>query len=204
MTDASFRARLLRITYVDSEGNKKDDVRYGFIIEDNERLAKRMGKPVLDIPSTTVSSLDPEYTNLVSVFHYLVGNTDFSMIQGVENEPCCHNHVLFGNDGEKIWSIPYDFDQTGLVYAPHAGPNPRFKLRNVRDRLYRGRCVNNPLLDATFAKFKDKRSEIMATVNELSVSDKRSIDLMTRFVDDFYETLESDKQVSREFVKKCI
>ncbi len=204
MTDASFRARLLRVTYVDSQGIRNDDTRYGFIIEDKERLAKRLDKSVLDIPSTSVSSLDSEYTNLVSVFQYLVGNTDFSMIQGVENEPCCHNHVLFGNDGEKIWSIPYDFDQTGLVNAPHAGPNPRFKLRNVRSRLYRGRCVNNTLLDATFAKYVDKRSEIMAAVNELSVADERSIDSMVRFVDSFYDTLESDKRVAREFVKKCI
>lgn len=204
MTDASYRARLMKITYVDSEGVKKDDVRYAFVIEDKERLARRLGKPVLNIDSTDVSSLDPEYTNLVSVFQYLVGNTDFSMIQGALNEPCCHNHVLFGNDGEKILSIPYDFDQTGLVNAPHAGPNPRFKLRNVKERLYRGRCVNNSRLDATLAKYKAKRSEIMAVVNELSVADKRSIETMERFVDDFYRTLESDKRVTRELVKKCI
>jgi hypothetical protein len=204
MTDASFRVRLMKITYVDSEGAAKDDVRYGFIIEDKDRLAKRLAKTVLDIPSTTVRSLDPEYTNLISVFQYLVGNTDFSMIQGVEHEPCCHNHVLFGNDGEKIWSIPYDFDQSGLVNAPHAGPNPRFKLRSVRSRLYRGRCVNNRLLDATIAKYMDKRGEIMAAINELDDSSKQSLDSMTRFVDDFYGILESEKRRNRELVKKCI
>lgn len=204
MTDASFRARLLRISYVDSEGIRKDEVRYGFIIEDEDRLARRLNKPVIDIPRTRVSALNPEYTNLVSVFHYLVGNTDFSMIQGAQNEPCCHNHVLFGNEGEAILSIPYDFDQTGLVYAPHAGPNPRFKLRNVRERLYRGRCVNNPLLDATLAEYRAKKEQILAAVREVSDSSSKSVDSMTRFVEDFYRVLESDKRIDREFVKKCI
>lgn len=204
MTDASFRARLMRITYVDSEGKRQDDVHYGFIIEDKDRLARRLGKSVLDISQTTVSSLDREYTNLVSVFQYLVGNTDFSMIQGIAGEPCCHNHVLFGNEGEKIWSIPYDFDQTGIVDAPHAGPNPRFKLRSVKNRLYRGRCVNNDLLEMTLAKFRDKHDEIMAVVNEVSASSKSSINSMTRFVEDFYRVLESDKRVDKELIKKCI
>jgi hypothetical protein len=194
----------MRITYVDSEGKKQDDVRYGFIIEDKDRLARRLDKSVLDISKTSVSSLDREYTNLVSVFHYLVGNTDFSMIQGIEGEPCCHNHVLFGNDGEKIWSIPYDFDQTGVVDAPHAGPNARFKLRSVRDRLYRGRCVNNDLLQTTLAKFKDKHDEILAVVNEVSASSKQSISSTTRFVEDFYRVLESEKRVEKELIKKCI
>jgi len=204
LTDASFRARLLRITYVDSAGTKREDVRYGFIIEDQDRLAKRLHKSILDVSKTSVSSLDREYTNLISVFQYLVGNTDFSMIQGMTGEACCHNHVLFGNDGEKIWSIPYDFDQSGMVDAPHAGPNPRFKLRSVRDRLYRGRCVNNDLLQITFAKFKDKHDEILVVINEVSASSKQSINATTRFVEDFYRVLESEKRIEKEFIKKCI
>lgn len=204
MSAASFRARLMKITYVDSEGKKADDVRYGFIIEDSDRLAKRLGKSVLDIPSTQVSALDPEYTNLISVYQYLVGNTDFSMIHGVEGDACCHNHVLLGNDGERVWSIPYDFDQTGLVNAPHAGPNARFKLRSVRNRLYRGRCVNNELLDATIAKYKAKRSEILQVINEVDASNKQSVDSMRRFVEDFYRVLDSEKRIDREFFRKCI
>jgi len=204
LTDASFRARLMRITYVDSEGKKQDDVRYGFIIEDKDRLARRLDKSVLDISKTTVSSLDRDYTNLVSVFQYLVGNTDFSMIQGIPGEACCHNHVLFGNEGEKIWSIPYDFDQTGLVNAPHAGPNPRFKLRSVRDRLYRGRCVNNDLLETTIATFNAKHDEILAVLNEVSGLSKQSIKVTTRFVEDFYHVLGSEKRFEKEIIKKCI
>ncbi|MCJ7589791.1 MAG: hypothetical protein MUO51_00395 [Woeseiaceae bacterium] len=204
MTDASFRVRLLRITYVDSEGKKKEDVRYGFIIENKDRLARRIEKPVLDIPETRVSALDSDYTNLASVFQYLIGNTDFSPIQGLEGEPCCHNFVLFGNEGEPIWSVPYDFDQSGLVDAPHAGPNPRFKLRNVQERLYRGRCVNNNRLDATIASYNSKHDEILQVIAEIEAVSSQSVRFMTSYIEDFYSVLNSEKYVNREFIKACI
>jgi len=204
MTDASFRVRLLRISYVDSEGKKRDNVSHGFIIEHRKRLAKRLEKSYLEIPSTKVSSLDPEYTNLVSMYHYLIGNTDFSPVLGIKGEACCHNHVLFGNEGEPVWSVPYDFDQAGLVNAPHAGPNERFKLRSVKQRLYRGRCVHNDLLDETIADYNDKREEIMAVVGEVEDATNRSVKTMANYVDRFYGTISSERRVKGEFIKMCI
>ncbi|MCP4301858.1 MAG: hypothetical protein GY783_14830, partial [Gammaproteobacteria bacterium] len=57
LTDVSFRARLLRITYVDTDGRDPDRVRYGFIIEHKDRLAKRVGLSVIEIERTKVSAL---------------------------------------------------------------------------------------------------------------------------------------------------
>jgi len=204
MTDASFRVRLLRISYVDSDGNKQDGISHGFIIEHRDRLAKRLEKDYLDLPGTTIKSLDPAYTNLVSIYHYLIGNTDFSPIEGVEGEACCHNHVLFGNDDEPLWSVPYDLDLAGLVNAPHARPNPRFNLKNVKERLYRGRCIHNDLLAGSFAQYNDKREDILAVVREVDDATGNSERMMARYVDKFYDTINSDRRVKGEFVKKCI
>ncbi len=204
ITDASFRVRLMRITYVDSEEKKSDDVRFGFIIEHRDRLAKRLQIPVLEAPAAKPSLLDPEYANLIAVYHYLIGNTDFSSVRGAKDDMCCHNHVLFSNENEPIWSIPYDFDQSGLVDAPHAGANPKFKLRNVRQRLYRGRCIHNDLLDSTLATYNNKRDEILAVLTELDVTDKGSRKSMVSFVEKFYKILGSERRVKGEFVKKCI
>ena len=204
MTDASFRVRLLRITYVDSEGKKRDGVNHGFIIEHRDRLAKRLDKSYLDSPSTTVEALDPEYTNTVSLYHYLIGNTDYSPVKGVDGEACCHNHVLFGNKGAPVWSVPYDFDQAGLVNAPHASPSKRFKLRDVKQRLYRGRCELNELLDASIANYIGKRDEIMTVIHEVDDADNRSEKTMTAFVKKFYDVISSERRVNSELVKKCI
>jgi len=204
ISDTSFRVRPLRITYSDSEGKNRDDVRYGFVIEHRDRLAKRLAKPTLNIPKTTVKMLHPEYTNLISMYHYLIGNTDFSPIVGGSGESCCHNHRLFGVEDELIWSIPYDFDQAGLVDAPHAGPSENFKLRTVKQRLYRGRCVNNEQIPATIATYIAKREEILKVVEEVDVANGRSVKSMRKYIEGFYSILVSERKVEREFIKRCI
>ncbi len=203
VTDVSFLTRLMRITYVDTERRQHERVRYGFIIEHKDRLARRVGLEPLEIQRTKVSALRADHLNLMSVFHYLIGNTDFSPVAGAE-EYCCHNHVLFGDDGELGYSVPYDFDQAGLVNAPHAGANPRFKLRSVRQRLYRGRCVNNEQIELTIVNFVEKRDAILALTGEQEGLDKKSIKTMTSYVEKFYSTIESPKRVNRELVTKCI
>lgn len=204
LSDASFRVRLLRITYVDADGKMKDDVRYGFIIEHRDRLAKRLGKSVLEIPGTHPRTLAAEHASMVDLYHYLIGNTDFSSVKGAKADMCCHNHILFGNEAEKIWSVPYDFDQSGLVNAPHAGANPRFRLRTVRDRLYRGRCLNNDQLAATIATFNDKREEVLAVLSEVDVAASKSVKSMVVFVERFYKSVNSERRVNSNLIKKCI
>ena len=204
LTDISFRVRLLRLTYVDSEGKQPDRTAYSFVIEHRDRMARRTGKAVVTIPRTSVDRLDSEFTNLVSVYQYLIGNTDFSPIAAAPGEDCCHNHELFGNENEPQFAVPYDFDQAGIVNAPHAGPNPRFDLRDVRQRLYRGRCVNNRHLDQTIAYFVSKKSELLALVNELEGLSKNSKRGTITYIGQFYKTIENPKSVERRLIKACI
>jgi hypothetical protein len=202
MTDASFRVRLLRITYVDNEGQRNDGVNYGFIIEHKNRLAKRMDKTVLNIPGTSPQSLSPEFASTISLYHYLIGNTDFSSVKGPQGEACCHNQVLFGNEGEAIWSVPYDFDQAGLVDAPHALPSKNFDLRSVQQRLYRGRCIHNDYVNATI--YQSKHEELLQVIDELTVADNRSAKSMTSYIEKFFKTLESERRVNFFLIKSCI
>ena len=90
----------------------------------------------------------------------MIGNTDFSPVAGPPGEDCCHNYVLFKGEGANITPVPYDFDQSGFVDAPYANPNPRFKIRSVKQRVYRGRCGNNSQIPDTLQQFQDKRAEI--------------------------------------------
>jgi len=203
LTDLSFRVRLLRITYVDTEEREKVRVRYGFLIEHKDRLAKRHGLKPLALEKTTVKSLRPDYTNLISVFHYMIGNTDFSPIAGPDAE-CCHNHVLLGEEGSLLLSVPYDFDQSGIVDAPHGVTNPRFKLRSARERLYRGRCANNEHLDTTLALYLEKREAIYSLLENQQGLERKYRKKMRQFLDRFYKTIESPKQIERQLVTKCI
>jgi len=203
MTEASFRVRLMRITYTNTEKDNREQISYGFLIESDKRLAKRLGVSVVDLEQTKVSSLKPSYLNMISLYHYLIGNTDFSPIAGAE-ETCCHNHVLIGQEGELLLSVPYDFDQAGLVNAPHAGANPRFKLRSVRQRLYRGRCSNNEYVDASISLFSDKREAIFRLVSDSEGIEDAPNYAMSRYIEQFYKTIDSPKRVQSQLIKKCI
>jgi len=203
LTDVSFRVRLMRITYVDTDGRDPDRNRYGFVIEHKDRLARRLGIEPIQLKSARVNVLRPDYTNLISMFHYMIGNTDFSPIAGPEDE-CCHNHVLLGAKGELFYSVPYDFDQAGLVDAAHGQTNRRFKLRSAKQRLYRGRCANNEQLTSTIALFSGKREAIFKLISEQEGLEDETRGELTEFVEKFYDTINSPKQIERKFVKKCI
>ena len=203
LTDVSFRVRLLRITYVDTDGRDRDRTNYGFVIEHKKRLAKRLGLSAIDLEKTNVKALQPDYMNLISMFHYMIGNTDFSPIAGAD-ETCCHNHVLLGAEGDLLFSVPYDFDQAGLVDAPHGITQPRFKLRSTKQRLYRGRCTNNGYINTTVALYASKREALLRLISDQEGADERARKAMAKYLEKFFETIASPKRVNSRIVKKCI
>jgi hypothetical protein len=204
LTDKSFRVRLMKIKYVESTDGQVVEDNYGFLIEHRDQLGKRIGLDYNPVTRIQVSALDPGHTNLVSVFQYLIGNTDFSPVKGTENEPCCHNYILMGSEPGNVLSIPYDFDISGIVSAPYATPNPRFKLSDVRERLYRGRCGNNDYLAQSVQLFQEKRQNIYDLIDELPDFSYTSRTKTDKYIDDFYKTIDSPKKVERRLTRKCI
>ena len=203
VTELSFRARLLRVRYVESTDGSEVEYRYAILLEHRDQLGKRIGMKYSDAATTTISSLDGAHTNLVSVFQFLVGNTDFSPIKGQSGEACCHNHVLLRNDQRQI-SVPYDFDLTGIVNAPHAKPHPRFNLSSVRQRRYRGRCVNNAQLDASFAAFRSQRPAIFELIENVEGMTNGTRKSVARYVESFYKIIDSPRLVEREILRDCL
>lgn len=204
LTDISFHARLLRITYVDTDRGDREYERYAFLIESSKRFAKRIGAPRVSARIVAIPDLVPEYAALAAMFQYFLGNTDYSMIASAKGENCCHNHELFGTRQTRYFSVPYDFDMTGFVDADHAEPNPRFGLRSVRDRLYRGRCAHNDHVPDVVALFQEKRAEIYALINEdplLRNSTRRS---HLQFVDGFFEDIETPSDVRKNILDACL
>lgn len=203
MTDKSFGARMLQITYVDTEKDGKSMTKYGFVIEDEDDIGERLGLTASKLNGIKARQLDARQANLVSVYEYLIGNTDFSLILGPADSSCCHNAVLFSNGGAPFTPIPYDFDFSGLVDAPYAEPNPRFKLRSVKTRRYRGRCINNELLDDTFALFLGREAEIRSHVTDLAPLDDKNRQQVTKYLNAFFEDISNPKSKERKFIKNC-
>jgi hypothetical protein len=204
ITDQSFRVRLLRVTYVNADDGQSRPPRYAFLIEHKKRLGKRIDRKVLDLESTSVGEINGAQLNLTSVFQFFVGNTDFSPVAGPPGEECCHNYVLFGKRGEPIWAIPYDFDQSGFVDAPYAAPNPRFGIKNVRSRLYRGRCVNNEYVASSLERFREQRDTLFALIDSTPGLTPSVKGILSRYTRDFYRVIDDPRRLQRSILDKCI
>ncbi|HEX6259255.1 MAG TPA: hypothetical protein VFZ51_01290, partial [Woeseiaceae bacterium] len=204
MTGNSFRARLLSVDYVNTERDGETDTRYAFLIEDEDLLAERIGAEVLKVPRISYSQLDAQHAALVSVFEYLIGNTDYSLVVGARDEDCCHNAKLFAGESEGYLAIPYDFDFSGLVAASYAKPNPKLPITRVTRRLYRGVCVHNAQLDSALAQFRDKEPEIRQLVASLEGLEEKIRSRAIEFIDGFYKDVSNQDSVDRHLVRKCL
>ena len=204
VTDKSFRVRLLSITYVNTEKDSTSEPRYAFLIEHKNRHADRFGVQDLAIERTSVSALDGAQLNLTSVFGFLIGNTDFSPIAGKPDDKCCHNYVLFGEDSTPQWAVPYDFDQSGLVDAPYATPNPRFRLKDVTQRHYRGRCVNNEHVESSLQAFRERKDTIYSLIDEQPGLKPYVRKEVARYIDDFYKVINDPRDVQKKIIDQCI
>jgi hypothetical protein len=204
LTDKSLRVRLLQIVYADPSEEFESDPRYAFLIEHKNRAAKRIGSKEFVTTRAQVGLLEQEQLNLTSVFQFFIGNTDFSPIAGPPGDNCCHNYILFKNADTNITPIPYDFDQSGFVDAPYAEANPRFRLRSVKQRRYRGRCLNNEFVPASIQKLQDNKDQIYALINEQVGFEEDTRQQLLKFVGAFYELVGDPKRVERTILKKCI
>ncbi|HEX5787508.1 MAG TPA: hypothetical protein VFY03_04975 [Woeseiaceae bacterium] len=204
LSDLSYRVRLLEITWENTEDPRSNFVAPGILIESDERLAKRVGLPPSTLERTTADTLDPAYTNLAAIFHYFIGNTDFSPMAGPAGDTCCHNSTLFGPDGGPYFPVPYDFDMSGMVNTDYASPNPRFGIRDVQTRLYRGRCAHIDYTAQSLALFREHEAELYAWIDYLDALASWPRKDMRGFMDKFFRTIGDPDDVQKQIVDRCV
>ena len=203
MTDASFRVRLLQVNYIDTEG-ANPMTKVGFLIEDDEDVAERNSLYAIKTSDISYDDIDPKAQSFVNVFQYMIRNTEFSLVRAEPGEFCCHNiDLMSATKGVPYTPIPYDFDFSGMVSAPYAAPNPRLKIQNVRQRLFRGLCANNELLPDTLQRFIDNRDAIFDVVDNLELLSSKSRRDVTRDLNQFYARISQAKSVDASFIKRC-
>jgi hypothetical protein len=203
VTDKSYRVRLFNITYVDTEGGHPI-TKFGFAIEDADHVGRRVGMQSLKIGDIGYDDLDHQQENVVNVFQYMIGNTDFSLVKSEPEDECCHNSDLMSaTDGPPYTPLPFDFDFAGLVSAPYAEPHPRYGLRSVRQRMYKGHCKNNELLPDTLRYLLDKKAAIYDIVDKLYMLATKSRHDVKRYLEVFYEVISDQKKVRTRLVRKC-
>lgn len=197
-TDYSFNVRMVRFIYDDIYSGEETNSQYGFLIEDKETMAARNGASIVDRMNLRPQIVDPDAFFRMSVFAYMIGNTDWS-IQFLHNV-----ELLFLNDERVFISVPYDFDLVGIVSSRYAKPSPSLKLRSVRERVYRGYCLEDlSVLNTTFAQFQELRPDIYKLITENTLVDESYKEFATDYLDDFYATLNDDRDREKAFSYPC-
>ncbi len=209
LTDVSFRVRLARITYDDTESNRAPVTRYGFLIEDKDLLAARNSVEFLEILDVPIHLVDADNLALIGVFQYFIGNTDWSAFRPEpDKDECCHNTKPIGMPGGPVYSVPYDFDLSGLLNTRYAKRLyktnlEKMGLHSVRDRLYRGLCRSHPHLPAVFDLFHQKREEIYDLYRHQNDLAPKVLKKTLKYFDAFYEVITDEGKTRRAFRDEC-
>lgn len=203
LTPLSFRIRLLRVNYVDTDRGGAALTRYGFVIESDKEFARRIGGQPLGVRDVSRNMLDARHAALVYVFHYLIGNTDWSLVRYFDDEYCCHNGKLFSMDNSNYY-VPYDFDMSGLVNARYAEPQPELRLRNVRTRRYRGYCTDRAVLTEALRAVVSQRAAILGVLTELPGLSAKNRERQRRYLEKFFVTAAKEGRLLNEFERRCL
>jgi hypothetical protein len=198
LTPVSYKARLLKFDYVDSASGKTRARRYGFLLEEPKSLATRIGGHVLNQTGAVPGDFEPFQEAVVGIFQYMIGNTDFA-------QSALHNVELVIKPDGTVLPIAYDFDWAGAVNARYAVPDESLHLLNVRQRLFRGWCVDDESFAKAFALFREKKAEIYALYDDPigKLMDSGTVKETLRYFDDFYKDIKDARSASR-LAKSCM
>lgn len=197
VTLESFKARLVKVTLEDAQNRKPVTPFYGILLEEANQMAKR-NKLISVERRLKPQQVQPDAFLNMAVFEYLIGNTDWSV-------PYLHNIKLLAKDSLSIpTAIPYDFDHAGIVNSPYAFPAELLQMSSVRQRRYRGYCVDDmKVFEDVIARYNSLRKDIYNLYIECPFLDAKYIKGTIKYLDEFYATINNPKSWQKEFGYPC-
>lgn len=199
ITEKSLRARLLKIRFIDSNSKKKPVTEYGFLLEDVKDMARRNGcvERKRDVPHT--ESTERQQMTRVALFEYMIGNSDWSV-------PVRHNIKLIvpkEDTNAVAYSVPYDFDHSGLVKTDYALPPEQLDIKDVTQRAYRGFPRSFEELQLVIGEFQSKKDTIYQIIKNFTLLSGFTRNEVISYLNGFYDTISKPKDVRIEFIQNA-
>lgn len=186
LTDTSYRVRLLRITYIDSEKKKKQVSQLGFFIEPVEMITSRTNTVQVRSLTLNQKSIVPAIMDRLALFNFLIGNYDWAV-------PGQHNILVLRTLNPDPYgfgiAVPHDFDWTGLVNPVYAVPAENIGTESVRERLFEGVCRTKEIFRKRLDLFSEKKEELYSVINNSPYLSQKVKKDMTGYLDGFYNQL---------------
>lgn len=197
VTTRSFNARFGEITYVDTRGKMDTLVKPTFLIEPVEQVGIRNEARLLEVKHVHPNETDQYQATLAAFFAYMVGNTDWSI-------PGLHNVKLFRTQpGVPPFCVPYDFDWSGALSTPYATPDAQLGATSVKDRVFRGFCVDQKIFEAVVDTFQAQRESIMNLYLNMPGIPQKRLDRVLKYYKSFYAILDDPVRLKKEILDKC-
>jgi hypothetical protein len=203
ISDKSYRVRLLRIRYVDTEGKQKklDEPHFGFLIESARGLADRLGGTEANVPAVRFSELDLEQVGRLNVFQFFIGNRDWSLVSDEAERSCCHNIDLL-RVGKRLVAVPYDFDLALLTQANYRTGS---RLQRSRRREYRGYCrTPTERVETAIDDVAKLKQAILSTLEEVPAFGEKALQRRLEFAADYFRSAEDKARLLARFAKRCV
>ena len=180
ITDESFHVQLVKVKWNDSSHQHDIGEQWGFFIENNDEMSKRIGGENYKEYGVTTDELNPTSAALNSIFQYMIGNSDWNleMIKNVK--------LVKSNSENDIKVVPYDFDFSGLVNAPYAVTS--YGQTSVLERIYLGASSQQDI-DAAVDIFRNKKNDIFSLVDSFEAMSKSDRKKIKKYLMSFYDTL---------------
>jgi len=199
ITPYHFQTRLATIDLTETSRKKPKAYHLlGFFIEDDKHVADRTDATVMKNKKIHPLAYDASLTVRHDFFQYMIGNTDWSTTFE-------HNSNSIFVKPNKFIPLAYDFDMSGFVNAPYARENaPTLGTGNIRERVYRGFCRDEKIMNSVRTEFLALEPTIRSTIDRYA-SEFSSGDLkdMHDYLHEFFQILKDDKQFKLKILEAC-
>jgi len=197
VTPKSLRARLVRAKLTNAKSNKADPSFYGILLEEEKQMAKRNGAIAVTRKLLPGEVSEQDFLTM-TVFEYLIGNTDWS-IQYLQNIK-----LIATDSGAIATAVAYDFDMAGIVNTRYAKPAEELQMNSVRDRRYRGYCIEDmKKFDQSIALFNRIKKDIYSLYNDCTLVDEKYKKSTIQYLDEFYAVINNPDKLKKEFGYPC-
>lgn len=198
ITPKSFGARLVKVIYDDTVSGKKSTPLYGILLEEEDQMAKRNNAKLLEKKLVRPQQTQTDDFMNMAVFNFLIGNTDWS-VQYLQNIK-----LITTENSEVPSAVPYDFDHAGIVEAPYAKPAEQLMLSTIRERRYRGYCINDMAqFDKVFGHFNELKEKIYGVYTKSTLLEEGYIKSTSKYLDEFYKTINTPQAAKVAFQYPC-
>jgi hypothetical protein len=197
LSPQSYRTRLIRVTLEDPKNKKAFSPFYGILLENEHQMAERNNSVLVKRKIRSQQAMQGPFLRM-AVFEYLIGNTDWSV-------EYMQNVNMIARDSISVpVTVPYDFDLAGIVNAPYALPAEELEMRSVRERRYRGYCIQNMnILDSTIVNYNHLKKDIYNIYTGCSLLGPKYVKATVQYLDEFYSTINNPKSLQKEFGYPC-